>query len=87
MENFHTGFILFLGYALNGQSDTLTLFVYLQNCHLYYITHLHDLRGVLDLSVTDLGDMDKAILVDTDVYEHTKVNYISYRAGQNHTNL
>ena len=67
---------------LHGQRDALFLLVHIQHHHLHHIAHADSLGGVLEELVADLGDMNQAILVDTDINKHTKVDNITDSTGK-----
>ena len=62
----------------------MALFVHFQNDHLHHIANLHSLAGVAQAAVTDLRNVDKAILMDADIHEDTEVDDVADGAGQLH---
>ena len=39
---------------------------------------------MFDIPVRDLGDMHKAVLMDSDINKHAEINNISHRSFENH---
>ena len=65
----------------------MAFFVHVQDHYLDDITDLEGLAGVVQAAICDLGDVDKAVLVDTDVHEGAEVDDIADGAGEDHALL
>ena len=62
---------------LHGQSDSLLWYIYRKHLYIHYISHADSLQGMLNKAVRNLGNMNQTILMDTDIYKHSKINDIA----------
>ena len=65
----------------------MLLYVNVLDSYFDYITCFEKLGGMLDESVAHLGDVKKAVVVNTDINEATEVNNISYSTLKLHFGL
>ena len=62
----------------------MTFFVYGKHHHFYNIANLDHFTGMTQAAITDLGNMDETILMNTDIHKHAKVDNVAHRTGQFH---
>ena len=67
------------------QCDTFATHIDFYDTDADVLVEVDDLRGVGDEVVGELGDVDKAVLMDTDVDEDTKVRNIRHDAREFHS--
>ena len=65
----------------------MAFFVHFQNHYIDHITDFDCFAGMLQTAAADLGDVNKAVLVDTNIHEYAKVNDVSDSAGKLHAGL
>ena len=62
----------------HGERDTVTTPVDLQHLDTHVLMEPCHFVGIFDKSIGQLGDVDEAILMDTDVDKGTKVGNVGY---------
>lgn len=67
---------LLFGDVADGEGEALALLVNLEDDDLDHIADGEHLGRVLDIAVTDAGNVDKAVLMDTDVVKDTEIDDI-----------
>ena len=70
---------------LHTQCDTFATHVYFDDTDTDVLVEAYDLCGVGDEVVGELGDVDKAVLMDTDVDEDAEVGDIRHDAREFHS--
>ena len=79
--------IILLLLDLHGQADALLRHIYGQYLYIHDIADADSLQRMFDIAVGDLRDVYQSVLMDTDIYKHTKVNDITHGSFQNHAGL
>src|SRR5579872_787602 len=69
------------------QADALALDVDLEDANLDHVARLHHLMRVFDKAISELRDMDEAVLVNADIDERAKSSDIGHRPFEQHARL
>ena len=70
---------------LHTQPDTFATHIYFNDTDADVLMKADDLCGVSDEAVGELGDVDKSVLMDTDVDEDAKVGDVRHDAREFHS--
>ena len=74
-------------FEFHSETDALSLDIDREDLDLYDISYGKDLAGMLDVAVTDLGDVNETVLVDSDVYECAEIYNVAYSSREDHIGL
>ena len=73
--------------GLHGEGDAFAGQVHLGHGHPDLLTYLHDLGRILHKAISQLTDMDQAILVHTDIHKGSEGGDVGHDARQFHARL
>ena len=71
-------------FQLHGKSDFLFIFVNIYDLYFYRISYGHYVHRMFDEFVTQLGNMNEAVVLYAYVYEGAEIHHISYGTFQFH---
>ena len=83
-NNGSTGIQRLFLHALHAQRDALATEVDSDDAYTYMLVQADNLSGVGDVTVCQLGDVDKTVLMDTNVDEGSEVGDVGHDAWQLH---
>jgi hypothetical protein len=78
---------LFLFYSLHAKGYSVACIVYFNDLNLYLLLKMHYGHGVADELVGKLGDVDKSLHLDAEIYEATEVGDVGDDAIEHHAFL
>ena len=78
---------LFLFYSLHAKGYSVACIVYFHYLDLYLLLKMHHGHGVADELVGKLGDVDKSLHLDAEIYEATEVGDVGDDAIEHHAFL
>src|SRR5271157_171003 len=73
--------------GLDGEGDAFHFGIRAQDFYLDDLAGLDRIRGVLDVTVGKLADMDQPVLMNADVHESSELGHVGHHTFQHHAGL